>query len=358
MPHRNAPVTHPDLLKQIRRANNIDWSGVVPLSIAYGDHPQIKATGVVMRALADELIAYNFLTITSNGELALNLPMDAPTRENVEAHIRRIENHAVRRGHIPGLRGERLYLGDDLHEDQRQHYASYDRNLDILGFIVHSVCVITHQSNGGNKGHLVLAQRHPYIVKAKKDSQWDVLAGAIAIGDTALLTRIGEGHDEFGLSDFQMRRAVPITTITTNRTRENSFSLVREKMQVSSLGLSQREIGELTCCEEKSVQIEDRNGRKSKQTVRANIAFKIVPPAKVLKRLRIRKNLKNGKALAMMAYLLHTGHVAKSDPMFAIIQRGLTHKPQPEFRFYDSSTAPIRHRRSIARSSAKHGICE
>lgn len=327
--HKTAQI-HPRVLRQIDKANNLDWNETYPLKIEYGTSPEIIATGAVFKKLADELVEARLLRMDSDGVLSLNLRKSPLRAEDVTAHIKKIEAYCIAHKHIKGLRGERLHLGDKLIDAQRTQYASYDRNLDVLGLMVHSVCVLTHQIGGAQNGHLVLAKRNPIIVAAKADSTWDVLSGAIAYGDTAFATLASEGFDEFGLSEAQMRRAKPIGTITTNRTRENPFSIVRETMQVSALGLSPREIERLVCHDIKTVTITDDKGIESTHTVKSNDGFVTVSPQKVIAKLKTRKHLKNGKALAVLHFLSSHQHITHDDPLRGELSRGL----QPQARNY------------------------
>ncbi len=328
--HNKAAHIHPRVLRQIDKANNLDWNDTYPLKIAYGTSPTIIATGAIFKRLANELGAARLLSMDSDGVLSLNLGKDSPNADDITAHIKEIEAYCIAQKHIKGLRGERLHLGDNLIDAQRSRYASYDRNLDVLGLMVHSVCVLTHQIGGEQNGHLVLAKRNPVIVAAKGDSTWDVLSGAIAYGDTSFQTRASEGFDEYGLSEAQMRRAKPIGVITTNRTRENPYSIVRETMQVSTLGLSPREIERLACHDVKTVTITDDKGVESIHTVKSNDGFVIISPQKVLAKLKTRKHLKNGKALAVMQFLSSHELIARHDPLHSELSKGL----QPQARTY------------------------
>lgn len=330
MPHKQKKIVevNPLVLRQIERANNIDWNNVVPLVINYGRKPAICATGVIIAEFAQELADVGLLKQATDGAYALDISKRRLTKDDVDAHIKRIETYCVKHGHIKGLRGERLHLTDSLNPNDKGHYASYDRNLDVLGFIVHSVCVITHQCTGKDKGALVLAKRHPTIIAAKGDSNWDVLSGAIAYGDTPFATMISEGYDEYGLSIEQMRRAKPVTTITTHRTRENPYSVVREMMQVSTLGLTEKEVAKLQCHDIKEVSITDDKGASSKVAVHSNVGFIKVSIKKVMRRLRNRKYLKNGKALAVMGHLLHVGHIAANDQYAKDVRQGLARRPK------------------------------
>lgn len=301
--HYNTAHIHPRILRQIEKANDLDWNETHPLKITYGTSPVIIATGAVFKELADELMDAGLLRMDGDGVLSLNLRKDLPSADDVTTYMKKIEAYCITRKHIKGLRGERLHLGDKLMDAKREHYASYDRNLDVLGLMVHTVCVITYQIGGKRNGHLVVAKRNPIIVAAKGDSTWDVLSGAIAYGDTSFQTRASEGFDEYGLSQSQMRRAKSIGVITTNRTRENHYSIVRETIQVSALGLSPREIQRLACHDIKTVTITDDKGIESVHSVKSNDGFVIVSPHKVLTKLKTRKHLKNGKALAMMRFL-------------------------------------------------------
>lgn len=321
---------HPRVLRQIDKANNLDWSETYPLKIVYGNSPVIIATGAVFKQLADELIKASLLIKDSDGILSLNIGKDSPSADDVTAFIKKIEAHCIAKKHIKGLRGERLHLCDKFVDTRRMQYASYDRNLDVLGLMVHSVCVLTHQIGGDQNGHLVLAKRNPVIVAAKGDSTWDVLSGAIAYGDTSFQTRASEGFDEYGLSEAQMRRAKRIGFITTNRTRENPYSIVRETMQVSALGLSPREIERLTCHDLKTVTITDDKGVESIHTVKSNDGFVVISPRKVLAKLKTRKHLKNGKALAVMRFLSSRRLITKYDPLHRELNKGL----QPQARTY------------------------
>lgn len=352
MPHKQKKIAelNPLILRQIDRANNIDWNNVVPLVIDYGRKPAVSATGVVIAEFAQELTEAGLLKQTDNGVYMLDIPKRHLTKDDVDAHIKRIETYCVRHGHIKGLRGERLHLTDSLNPADKGHYASYDRNLDVLGFVVHSVCVITHQCTGKEKGALVLAKRHPTIIAAKGDSNWDVLSGAIAYGDTPFATMISEGYDEYGLSIQQMRRAKAVTTITTHRTRENPYSIVREMMQVSTLGLTENEVAKLQCHDIKEVSITDDKGASSKVAVHSNIGFIKIGVKKLLRRLRNRKYLKNGKALAVMGHLLHAGHIAANDPYAEDVRQGLARKPKAYCRIKRTWTA---HPRCPVRGSVR-----
>ncbi|MDX1923528.1 MAG: hypothetical protein SFW65_10420 [Alphaproteobacteria bacterium] len=314
-----------DILRHIDRANNVDWNNVVPLAINYG---RCRATGMMVKEFADELLEAGLIKQTADGIYGLNIEARSLTKEDVEAHIRKIEQYCIEKKHIAELRGERLYLTDSLNPEHKDRYASYDRNLRVMGFWVHSVCVITHQCTGEHKGDLILAERHPLIIETKNDSKWDPLSGAISAGATAFETLVSEGFDEYGLSEQQMRRARPLTTVTTQRVcSENPFHIVRERVQVSKLGLTGKEFKRLECHDVKDVVVPHGEGTR-KMGVTSNVNFVRVSPAKVIEHLHKRKHLKNGKALSMLSYLLHAGHITAAHSCEPDMRQALARKPK------------------------------
>jgi hypothetical protein len=336
----------PVILQQIKKANDIDWDNLLPLTIKYGRNPVITATGLVVGEFAEELIKADLLRRNSVGDLVLNCAKRALSKDDVEAHMRLLESYCVQQGHIPGLRGERLYLGDELNTELTQRYASYDRNLDVMGFVIHSVSVVPYQCTGNRKGDLVLAKRHPGIVALNDDSKWNLLSGAIEYGTTAFATIVSEGYDEYGLSVEQMRRARAIETICGHRSRDNPYSVVREKMEVYTLGLTKREIKRLECHDIKQVTIGDTKGISSTMRVHVNVGFVRISPKKIINRLYHRRHLKNGKALSVMSYLLHAGHIAPSAPLAGEVRAGLARKPKVYCRsrhaWFDTPRRPVR----------------
>ncbi len=325
-PNKKIARIHPSVLRQINKANDLDWNRTYPLKIEYGQDPTIIATGAIYKNLTEELIRARLLRIDQDGVLSLNIRKKSLTAEDVTAHIQKIEAYCIAQNHIKGLRGERLHLGDKLVESHRQHYASYDRNLDVLGFMVHSVCVVTYQLGGEQNGHLVLAKRNPVIMTVNEDSKWNLLSGAITHGATAHETRVSEGVDEYGLTATQMRRARPVGVITTNRTRGNPYSIVRETVRVSSLGLSSTEIERLACQDFKTITVSNETGIENRFTVKANSAFVVVSPEKIKAKLKKKKHLKNGKALSMLLFLSSQNHIRPDDPLAADLADGLLPK--------------------------------
>lgn len=338
----------PDVLRHIDRANNVDWDRVVPLAINYG---RCRATGIMVKEFAEELAAAGFVKQAGNGTYALNIEKHPLAKEDVEAHIKTVEQYCIEKKHIAELRGERLYLTDSLNPEHKDRYATYDRNLRVMGFWVHSVCVITHQCTGEHKGDLILAERHPLIIETKNDSKWDPLSGAIAAGTTPFETLVSEGFDEYGLSERQMRRARPLTTVTTQRVcSENSNHIVRERVQVSMLGLTGKEFKRLACHDVKDVVVPHGEGTR-KMGVTSNVGFVRVSPGKVMEHLRKRKHLKNGKALSMLSYLVREGHTAAADPSAADIRNRLAHKPKTYCR---TSKTWKMHIRTPVRGAMRH----
>lgn len=319
---KKSSTPYASLLRQSDKANDLVWDKTVPFYVRYGAANNIIATGVLNEDLADELRDVGLLIRNSAGILEFPGGTRLLTKEEVEGHVRGIESYALKKRHIKALRGERLYLADEVRVDWKNEYASYDRNLDILGFMVHSVAIITHQVGGHHDGDLIVARRNPKLVAAKRDSVWDILSGAIEYGATPFETLKSEAEDEFGLNAAQMQRAVSLASVTTHRTRDNPHSIVRETMQVGLLGLAAREFHALECRDVKKITITDEHGELSEEEIYSNVEFLRVSPKKMLERLAARKHLKNGKALAMLRGLDALGYLPASMPQDEL-RRGL-----------------------------------
>lgn len=319
--HKYEPL-HPDVLRQSARANDIPWADLVPLEIIYGTKPCIKASGLMYKKFASILEYEEFIVRGNDGVYRLNLDSSSPSKEAVESLIRRIEDFCVHNGDIPSLRGERLYLCDHLNPSLKQHYASYDRHLDVLGLRVHSVAAITYQTTGRHKDKIIVAERDPVLAAINNDSDYDIGSGAIQFGSCPDTTLQSELYDEFGLSQEQVCRAQPIGVINTHRTRKNQYSIVPETMQVYLLGLSGREFHALACHDWKETV---HKGEVYKAL--SNRAFKRFTPDELKELLRKRRVLKNGKALAMLKGLIKLEHISRHDKLFSETKESLTRPP-------------------------------
>lgn len=312
-----------DLLRQTRHANEADHLDLVPIAFTYGGDQPVTVTGAMFRDVANELVSSGLLV--HRGRHALELPGSRDgslSAEQVEYHIRGIEERSIKAGLIKDVRGERLDLTDTYDESKRSNYASYDRNLDILGFRVHSVSVVTHMANGPRRGALVVALRDPDLAHYKGDSSWDIVAGAIEHGATPQQTIVSEAYDEFGLNAEQMLRATPIGIVTTRRKR-GEYGIVRDVMRVNALGLEQREAEALVCHDVKKLPYTRYDGVKDTRDVISNQAFLAVDPETMMDRLKKHTYLRNAKGLSVMRYLMTAGHFHPRDPSLSALEIGL-----------------------------------
>lgn len=351
------------LMQRVRGANDlffkkpdnkkgrIRFNHLLPLRIEYGNGTKILATGHLKPEIAKELVEAGFLK-RSGKLLELNISNveegKIPSREQVNTHFRKIENWALDKGYIPGLR-EPLYLADSIDESRKDDYACYDRNLDMLGLYVHSVAVILELTDGPYKGCVVVARRHNDFIKKNNDSIFDLASGAITSRYTRQETHASELLDEFNIEGPMLARIHPIDgkeldTITTARYRGEE-GLVREKMRVSVLGITHDEFEKLSCNDAKLID--------GKRHI-TNIGYYAVSPHEMAYLLTTKKYLRNAKALAMLLYLYKKGHLAKLLPSTRVLAPNLSMRPT--YRFSIARGDWVKARRSTIRRRSVQSI--